>query len=375
MRPSLYSSLAECPFSLCNNFAFLSAVALGSAMQLPAQTTRLLRVQLVRERAFSTYIETIFLHTDIMSFKVRLLLAFLALGMGAAVLSRGSSLPVLKTPSTSVGFVSAPGVSLRRHGQFNLLVGPRRNGVQYRGLSSWPVRRALCLAAVAAWDGCDINAGDKVAKAKKRLAKAEGELDAAQEADPVDDQRVAKAELGVAKAEVGVAKAELKAAPESEKAKAEIGVAKAEIGVAEAELGVAKAEVGVAKAELKAAPESEKAKAEIGVAKAEFGVAKAELKAAPESEKAVFLGSLETAHESIKTANMAYQKVLNALTATLQRGEATSSVDACGGHPVWLVWFASWLCVFVVSGPRMLQQDSLFAYTYERVCWFDRRCN
>ena len=35
----------------------------------------------------------------------------------------------------------------------------------------------------------------------------------------------------------------------------------------------------------------------------------------------MFLGSLETAQESIKTANMAYEKVLNTLTATLQQGE------------------------------------------------------
>jgi len=83
------------------------------------------------------------------------------------------------------------------------------NGIKCRGLSARPVRRALCSVAVAAGDGPgDISAVGVLAEAKARLFQAESELDAvkdvlrkAEEAVPVDAQRVAEAELGVAEAE------------------------------------------------------------------------------------------------------------------------------------------------------------------------------
>ena len=72
------------------------------------------------------------------------------------------------------------------------------------GLGTLPKGRALSsTAAAAAGDDGGYSAWGELAEAKKRLVKAERELDAAQEAVPVDAQRVAKAELGVAKTELG----------------------------------------------------------------------------------------------------------------------------------------------------------------------------
>ena len=137
----------------------------------------------------------------------------------------------------------------------------------------------------------------ELTEAKRRLGKAETELDVvkdvlwkAQKEDPVDAQRVAKAEHGVAEAKLGVAKAEL-------------------------------------------------------------GVAKAEWRAAPENQKAVFLAIVETAQKIVETANKAYDKALGPPTATLQQGESSQPNKHCqasldgvgasgGGHSSWLMWLA-----------------------------------
>ena len=162
---------------------------------------------------------------------------------------------------------------------------------------------------IAAADVASTKEEVELTEAKKRLVKAESELDVvkavlrkAEEAVPIDAQRVAKAELGVAKAELGVTEAKL------------------------------------------------------GVAEAKLGVAEAKWQAASEGEKAVFLESVKTAQAILKTAqgcvetaNMAYKKALSA-TATQQQGESSQPNEHCqplstefapvGGHSSWFMWFA-----------------------------------
>eukprot|EP00283_Hemiselmis_rufescens_P008027 CAMPEP_0173418290 /NCGR_PEP_ID=MMETSP1357-20121228/490_1 /TAXON_ID=77926 /ORGANISM="Hemiselmis rufescens, Strain PCC563" /LENGTH=171 /DNA_ID=CAMNT_0014380761 /DNA_START=334 /DNA_END=845 /DNA_ORIENTATION=+ len=63
----------------------------------------------------------------------------------------------------------------------------------------------------------------RLQRAMKRLEKLEDELEAAEDADPVDEQLVAKLKLRVAEAE-------LKAAAEGEKAGLQVSVAEAKVG-------------------------------------------------------------------------------------------------------------------------------------------------
>ena len=150
------------------------------------------------------------------------------------------------------------------------------NGFKFfaRGLGARNMPRAPCSTVVAAGDDGGITGGE-LAEAKKRLVKAERELDAAQEAVPVDAQRVAKAELGVAKAELGVAEAKL----------------------------------GVAESKWLSASEREKPLLLASVETAQ--------------------GSVKTAQESVRTANIAYAMALNATTATPLQGESSQPNKNC----------------------------------------------
>ena len=107
---------------------------------------------------------------------------------------------MLKT-QTSLVFFSTQGIN----------PSPARLGVVHRSLQLAPgthtMTRMMCSAVSTAGNDGGFNAVVELAEAKRKLCKAEDELDAAKNAVPVDAQLVAKAELGVAEAKLGVAEA------------------------------------------------------------------------------------------------------------------------------------------------------------------------